>query len=323
MSNYPPNNGNPPEYPPVPPTPPYNNPGPGYPPPNNPGYPPSGNPGPGYPPPNNPGYPPSGNPGTYPPPPPYPPYTDPNVGYNAAPGYNNYGLPPVNNQPLPLGEALRQLPGQYWRVITKPGAATFAMEMGKAAWNVIWVQLVILALFVALATGALFAVLVPNLIRYAASSASSSISGTNIDAVITLYQSLGVGGAIFAFFFTFVGFFIATGIYFLLAKLFGGRGTFLQYCYCFLLFSIPIIILSVASVFIPFIGLLIVLALGIYQIVLMVYMTMAVHRLPGGRATLAVLILPIVGTILSCVLGFVALSAIMHTMQQMQNSYNY
>ena len=338
MSNYPPNNGNPPEYPPVPPTPPYNNPGPGYPPPSNPGYPPSGDPG-MYPPPSNPGYPPSGNPGmypppinpgyppsstpgTYPPPPPYPPYTDPNAGYNAAPGYN-YGVPPVNNQPLPLGVALRQLPGQYWRVISRPGAATFAAEMGKAAWNIIWVQLAILALVTSLGTGVVFAVLLPSLIRLAASSANSSLSGSNVDTIIGIYQGFGLVGAIIAFFLTFVGFFIGVGIYFLLAKIFGGRGTFLQYCYCFLLFAIPISIVSSVLSLIPILGLLIALGLGIYQIVLMVNMTMAVHRLPGGRATLAVLILPIIGTVLSCALSIVAFTAMLHTMQQIQNSPSY
>jgi hypothetical protein len=356
MSNYPPNNGNPPEYPPVPPTPPYNNPGPGYPPPSNPGYPPSGDPGmypppsnpgyppsgdpgmypppsnPGYPPsgnpgmyppPNNPGYPPSSAPGTYPPPPPYPPYTDPNAGYNAAPGYN-YGVPPVNNQPLPLGVALRQLPGQYWRVISRPGAATFAAEMGKAAWNIIWVQLGILALVSALITGAIFGIVLPGVLSTMASSSSSSM--TNMGATIAAMQSIAAVASIGMIIFSIIGFFIGTGIYFLIAKVFGGKGTFVQYCYCYLLYYIPLSIVGIVVALIsliPVLGWLIGLALGIYEIVLQVFMTMAVHRLSGGRATLAVLILPIVLIILSCGLGIVAFAGMMHAMQQIQHSSSY
>src|SRR5690348_14006544 len=43
--------------------------------------------------------------------------------------------------PLPLREAIKQLPRQYWKVLTRPGAATFAEEMGKAEWGIIWAQL--------------------------------------------------------------------------------------------------------------------------------------------------------------------------------------
>jgi hypothetical protein len=44
------------------------------------------------------------------------------------------------------------------------------------------------------------------------------------------------------------------------------------------------------------------MAVGIYQIVLQVFMTMGIHRLSGGKATLAVLLLPIILFVLLIVL---------------------
>src|SRR5205807_4643537 len=66
---------------------------------------------------------------------------------------NMFQVPPVMQPatPLPLWAAIRQLPGQYWRVLTHPKAATFIEEERKAAWNIIWVQLLILGVVEALA----------------------------------------------------------------------------------------------------------------------------------------------------------------------------
>ncbi|HEU5369713.1 MAG TPA: hypothetical protein VFU69_14670, partial [Ktedonobacterales bacterium] len=51
------------------------------------------------------------------------------------PGFSApYAGPYVSAPPRSLWEAIKQLPKQYWRILTKPGAATFAEEMGKARW---------------------------------------------------------------------------------------------------------------------------------------------------------------------------------------------
>ncbi len=39
--------------------------------------------------------------------------------------------------PLPLGQAIRELPGQYLKVLTRPSVKTFAGEKGKAGWGII------------------------------------------------------------------------------------------------------------------------------------------------------------------------------------------
>src|SRR5436309_7161671 len=52
--------------------------------------------------------------------------------------------------PLPLAQAIQALPRQYFRVLTKPSVATFAEEMGKASWNIVWVQLIGLGIIIVL-----------------------------------------------------------------------------------------------------------------------------------------------------------------------------
>jgi hypothetical protein len=93
-----------------------------------------------------------------------PPYGMPPQGAYGSPGYdpNHYGYDPNRggygynpNQagygygasaPLPLSEAIGQLPNQYVRVLTKPSPFTFAAEMGKASWDILWVQLIAYAI---------------------------------------------------------------------------------------------------------------------------------------------------------------------------------
>ena len=78
----------------------------------------------------------------------------------------------------------------------------------------------------------------------------------------------------------------------------------------------PINILNFVLYLIPFVGFLAAMALGIYNIVLQVFMVMAVHRMSGGRATLVVLFPAIVAVVLGCVLFFVILAAVSHTSPQ-------
>jgi hypothetical protein len=113
---------------------------------------------------------------------------------------------------------------------------------------------------------------------------------------------------------TLLGFFLLQGIFFGLAKAFGGTGTFQAQAYAFLLFQAPIGMLSAALDFIPFIGGLVGLALGIYGIVLNVFAIMGVHRLGGGKATGVILIpLGVLIVLACCGLFFVVLTAIKTT----------
>src|SRR5438270_13918176 len=115
----------------------------------------------------NQGQPDNPNTGYGPPPNPYNappnPYATPTYGppgYQGGPGY----YPPPQSAPLPLREAIRNLPNQYIKVITKPGPMTFAEEMGKASWDIVWVQLI-------------FYAIISTILSYLA----TLISGTNLN----------------------------------------------------------------------------------------------------------------------------------------------
>jgi hypothetical protein len=209
------------------------------------------------------------------------------------PGYG-YAAPPV--APLPLGEAIRQLPQQYIRVFTKPSAATFAEEKSKAAWNIVWVQL--------LGLGVIFGVLVFLIFQLVLPVTLSSMSNSNSSAAgaITIIEGAAIGIAFIEIIFIPLGFFITAGIYYLIAKAFGGQGTFLAQNYSTTLFYIPMTIVGSVIGLIPFLGSLAGIAIFIYEIVLGIYMMMAVHRLGGGKATVVVLFPLIVLFVLGCFL---------------------
>ena len=227
---------------------------------------------------------------------------------------NRYGdvqtFQPPPAEPLPLGEAIRQLPGQYWRAITRPASMTFANEMGQAGWGIIWIQIVFYTIIIAVLS-ILSNILLPTRALTAADTGTLTPATAAIlqkfQGIITLVSVYGQ--VVFIPLVLFVG----TGILFLLAKAFGGVGRFTQQLYCTLLFLVPLgIIVNVVLLllsFIPIAGSLLALLLALanltYEGILMGFMLMPVHRLSGGRAAGAVLLLFGTGVLLICVLGFI------------------
>lgn len=214
-----------------------------------------------------------------------------------APEFYNPAFRAPASAPLPLWEALRHLPRQYWRVLTHPKAATFVEEQGKAAWNIIWMQLLILSIFQALTILLVvflefffFSLFLPN------NALPSFTQGLSIASVLLVLAYVAVA---------LISFFICTGIYHLLAKAFGGQSRYLPYAYCYSLIVTPISILSILLSIIPCVGSLAGMAGGIYEIVLLIFMTMGVHRLKGGRASAAILI-PVGAAIILVVAIYVA-----------------
>ena len=183
--------------------------------------------------------------------------------------------------PRPLNEEIKELPGQFLEVLTKPGVATFAVQMGKASWRMVWVQLLgwgIISTILGFVAQAIFASIS---YRFAGSLSPEAIQALSA-------SNASYGGIIGVP----LGFFLWMGLVYLLAKAFHGQGTFLTQSYASLLFQAPLGVLSGILGLVPYVGL-ISTAVFIYGIVLQVFALMAVHRLSGGKAT-AVFVLPAV-----------------------------
>ncbi len=255
----------------------------------------------GYGTPQNPyGAPPPQNP--YGSPPPQNPYGTPPPQYGIPPnqqGGYGYGYAPPQQAPRSIGQAIQELPNQYIRVLTKPSAQTFAEEMGKADWGMVWIQLLIWAL-----VGTIL-----GLIRGAIGLAGSSFVTNNTFNPASI-AALTVSGSTFSFIAVPVSFFIVVGIQYLLAKAFNGQGNFLTQGYTYLLFEVPISIVSYLLGFIPILGGIAGFALAIYGIVLNVFAIMAVHRLSGGKAV-GVVLIPIAVLILLVFLCAFVIAAIL------------
>ncbi|GER84051.1 hypothetical protein KTAU_26880 [Thermogemmatispora aurantia] len=261
-------------------------------------------------------------------PPPANPYGPPVNPYGPQPSTNPYGYgqppanpympptyyggqpgpyPPVMATPLSLEQALRELPRQYMRVISHPSAETFAQELGKASWDIIWVQLLglsvlyaIISFFTRLASSALLVSILPS--TYRALAGTASVAGSLLFSLISLVLLVG-------------SFFILQGLIYLLARAFKGQGSFLQQCYSSMLIYGPLltllIICSIIGIipFVSILGLIVEIIALIYALVLLVFATMGSQRLQGGPASAAVLI-PTGGLLLLACCGVTILAAI-------------
>ena len=192
----------------------------------------------------------------------------------------------VSVQPLPFEEAVWHLPFQYINVLIKPSVNRFREEMGKAGWWIVLVQLLSLVL-ITVTLGFL-----GHLIPSAALHAITALSIGPVKPLALLPSPYN--GITFVLANFFIGLFTA----YLFSKGSGGQGTFLAHLYCLLLCSVPLVTMSGALLLIPATGWLVLLlgsivgALFIYRMVLHTFIIMTVHRLSEGRATLIVLIIP-------------------------------
>ncbi len=254
------------------------------------------------------------------------PYQAPQMQYGVESNYGHggysqgygYSMPPFSvpqqpqATPLPLGEAIRQLPAQYWRVITRPSSTTFAAEMGKARWNIVWVQI---AVYIVLTTivGVLSNILVQSSTDALSTSNSSTLPASTVAMIQQLYSFISILNIYGQVILIPLSLFVGTGLLFLLAKAFGGNGRFLPQLYSTLLFLVPL------SLFLNVLTLLLSLLPGIgsilsflailgylgYEGTLLGMMLIPVHRLSSGRAAGAVLSLFGAAILLACVLGFI------------------
>jgi hypothetical protein len=199
---------------------------------------------------------------------------------------------------LSLEQAIKELPRQYLKVLTKPSADTFAQEMGKANWSIVWVQLIGYALISAVLS------YMTSLIMPSPFKTIDTTTNPIVSLLIHWGLTLGLTPLII------MGFFMGNGILYLIAKAFRGQGTFLAQGYTDLLLGVPLGILSALVSRVPLLGGLVAFGISIYTIVLHIFSIMAVHRLSGGKATAAVLLPIAVGMLLIVVLVAVIIGMI-------------
>ncbi len=184
----------------------------------------------------------------------------------------------------PFSTALPQLPQQYFNALVKPSVETYTQDKGTASWSLVWMQLFAWAILDA-ALG-----LLVNLI-------SPPATGTTFLRLFSLASSIGLVVVVP------ILFFLLMGCVYLLARAFGGQGTFLEQCNTSLYVQAPLGIFSKLLALIPVVGRVLNSALSLYGIVLQVLVIMAVHRLSRGRA-IATILIPLVTIGMLAVVGF-------------------
>jgi hypothetical protein len=212
---------------------------------------------------------------------PAPPQSDPEPpvqqGYDGYPQQGNvYAGPP----PARPGFDFQDLWARWRSVLYPPSVAAFDMQKPAANWNTIFISLAILGV-------------VQGVFAY--------ITGLEYNRSGTGYGTI-IGGFIGAF----IGFFITVGLIYLLARLLGGTGEFLEHAWLLSLVWVPIQAASAVIGIIPVLGGIVQLALAIYGLVLYIYATSSAQRITLGRATVAVLIPGIVLAVIVLILLAIA-----------------
>jgi hypothetical protein len=187
-----------------------------------------------------------------------------------------------------LRDAIRELPEQYIFVIMHPSSSVFIAEKEKADWDIVWIQLIGNAVIAGLL--GLLSMVIP--FATPSNAPGSGIQSPNVIHALNLSATIGL------IVFIPLIFFVGSGILRLLARRFGGDGSFLEQCYTTLLFQVPFgVAISVIRI-LPFIGGFFfwfggLIAL-VYGVVLQILATMAVHHLTGDKATSAVIITTVI-----------------------------
>jgi hypothetical protein len=203
-------------------------------------------------------------------------------------------------------------------VTTRPGEATFEAELNKPQANLvtalIWIVIAAVVLAILSAIGAAIA----GLLGTGSSMMQMMLNQANLPpevkaqlAASTAGAGAGIAGSFcWALILAPIGFIISSLIYFVVAKIFGGVGTFEQNTYILATFTAPLIIISGALGVIPFLGGCLSLFVTLYQIYL-TYLAMKVtHRLSNGAAWVVALTPVILGLLCVCFMFIVGFSII-------------
>ncbi len=115
-------------------------------------------------------------------------------------------------------------------------------------------------------------------------------------------SGVGFGAVIGIFIFSFPIVFAAFGVYQIIARLLGGKASFLTYAYAMTLVYAPLFAIEAVASLIPYLGFIIVFALSLYGLFLLVLATKSAHAFTTGKAVATVLIPAGISMLLSCAL---------------------
>lgn len=190
-----------------------------------------------------------------------------------------------------LFSAIGQLPRQYFTVIAQPSVRTLRKEAAWSRWDIVTIQFLILIVV----TTALnwLGHRIPSAALHSVTAWQITVWKFGPARPFTLLPA-PYNGIVFIL----ATFLIGLGTAYPFSKLSKGQGKFVEHTFILLLITIPLVTISGALLLIPAKGLLaialvfLVSTLFIYRMVLHVFTIMAVHHLDGGKATLIVLIIP-------------------------------
>ncbi len=205
---------------------------------------------------------------------------------------------------------------QTWiNVLTHPGEAVFQEERAKPqatlANAIIWIIVagVIAAIFAAigaavsgaLGTGASLTQTIINQMDLPPEARQEMMTAL---AARTAGTGVGAFGAMcMTLFVVPIAFLLGSGIYFVLAKMFGGTGYFSEQTYLLATFSVPIIVINAVISVVPYLGGCVTFFISIYQLVLTYFAIKVSHNLSSGKAIMTILI-PIL-VVFACIMcGF-------------------
>jgi Yip1-like protein len=213
--------------------------------------------------------------------------------------------PPPYIPPPPMAKAefsLQDLLRRWQTLLLNPSVAAFDAQRASANWPTIWYSL--LGLGVVQAVGALFQR--AEALYWNALATSPQFTQYMRDMGIhNLNQMNPSVGAISAFVNAFLGFFVMAGLVYLVARMLGGVGTFLEHTYLLVLAYVPLQMIASVAGLIPVLGGLVAAAAIIYMIVLVVMAISAAHRLTIGSSIVAAVLPALVAGMLIVLLAVV------------------
>jgi hypothetical protein len=193
------------------------------------------------------------------------------------------------------------LPGFYAKAIFRPSPRTFAQEGEYARWHLVWLQLAILIVIP----------LILGLIRGIFRDRSTGIN-TIANPIFGLVSAVTVGATIGATILKIILvpllFLIGLSLQFALARIFGGRGRYVEHGFSMLLYQVPLTLIGsiIIAVFVIlhfstlFYAPIISIVLFLYGVYINVFVVMGIHAINRGKAIATVVIPYLIGVLAIC-----------------------